>query len=102
MADVTTQELEMDNAGKQDKPPTAIPADKDTVPSIAWLLIEPRHYQEAQRIKKDVGIDAYRDYVISLVFSLDGRRMPPQQPLTKKVIGQVAAAFEERYGVAKG
>lgn len=82
MADLATHELES----------------KDITPSIQWLLVEPRHYQEAQRLKKDEGVEAYRGYIISLVFSLDGQRMPTPQPLTKKVIGQVVTAFEERFG----
>lgn len=85
MADITTHELES----------------KDITPSIQWLLVEPRHYQEAQRLKKEENKEAYQDYILSLVFSLDGQRMPPPQPLTKKTIGQVVTAFEERFGVAK-
>lgn len=88
MADVTTKDLDPEDAPKKD----------EVTPSIAWLVVEPRHYQEAQRLKKDEGIEAYRGYIVTLVFSLDRQSVRQPHTLTKKVIGQIVTAFEERFG----
>lgn len=87
MVDITTHELD----------PADAPSPKDVVPSIAWLVVEPRHYQEAQRLKKDEGIEAYREYIVSLVFSLDRQSVRQPHTLSKKTVGQIVAAFEERF-----
>lgn len=88
---IDTHELEPADAGKKDK---------DAAPSIQWLLVESRHSRYAAQLKK-TDREAYTDYIIGLVFTLDGQPVRAPHNLTKKVIGQIVAAFEERFGEEK-
>lgn len=69
----------------------------DPPPSIAWLLVETRHARYAAQLKKS-DKDAYHDYIVGLVFSLDGQPLRMPHALSKKVIGQIVAAFEAEFG----
>lgn len=89
MADVTTHELNPEEASK-----------KDASLSIQWLLVESRHTRYAAQLKKS-DREAYHDYIVGLVFTLDGQPVRMPHALSKKVIGQIAAAFEERFGEDK-
>lgn len=94
MVDKVTKEL------PDPQPPT--PA-----PRILWKAVEPRHYARAQERKK-AGKMAYTDYVISLVERFDAQLVGVpglygELPigaiqLDKAQVGQVLAAFEERFG----
>lgn len=84
-------------AKKTEPEPAKEPKDKPL--KIVWLAVEPRHYAEAQRIKKEDGVEAYRAYAVSMVFSLDGQ--PIRQQPARKVAEAIAAAFEADYSGEK-
>lgn len=77
--------------------PADAPKKGDVTPSIQWLLVESRHSRYAAQLKKS-DREAYHDYIVGLVFTLDGQPVRMPHALTKKTVGQIVAAFEERFG----